>query len=714
MNRKTIRNGWAVACGLLLGVCSLAGWAQPVLDARISAADLARLQALMPEQDMQIALQRDGSEPAQPTHGESEPLWVVRRIEVYAEDARLVIAGPQGMQPAPRSSWRHYLGHRGGERIALSLSPDGRNGKGLWLDGVTSWRLELENSGKSLRLSGVPAQAALPDGTQPTADCLGGLERTAVAQPELTVKTMPDAAAPNVATHRVRLALDTDNELLQQKFGNNTTAATNYLAALVTQMSAIYEMEPSAGGGRVQLQIGDQILRPSTTADPYSNPGSDMFAQLTEFGTYWKSNYSGITRAFALMISGKSSNPNGAAGIAWVLASGNYCTATSGNGGHYSVSQVFKYSGSQAADDVSLVAHELGHNFGLAHTHCTDSAGSQPASTGTLDQCFAGEAGAGCYSGPTSCPTGAPGAPHGTLMSYCHVNSCGLNVDLIHPVQVTVLGNRLASQPASCLVPIAASNQPPTITAPASISVTEDVASSLAGISFADPDAGSGTLTASFSVPKGALSAISGGGVSVGGSVTSRTLDGTLGALNAYIVANNLRYTTAANDTANVNLTVTINDNGNTGAGGAKSASKVVVLTVAAVNDPPAITAPASLSLPASATVTVTGVQFSDVDAGSGSLTVTLATPASITLSGSSSGGVSASGSGNSRTFNGTLAALNAYFAAGNAKMTTAGFSGTGTLTITLNDNGHTGSGGAKSAAATVALQGVLFADGFE
>ena len=715
MNRKITCNRWALACGLLLGLFSVATWAQPLLDGRISAIDLARLQALAPEQEAQIGLQRDGSESPRPARAEPESLWVVRRIEVYTPDARLVIAGPQGMQPAPRSPWRHYIGHRAGERIALSLAPDGRSGNGLWLDGETSWRLELRTSGKDLRLSGESTYAALPDGTRPVSDCLGGLESTAASQPVLTLDAVPELAVPKTATHQVTLALDTDNELLQVKFGNDTTAATNYLAQLVTQMSAIYEQEPGAGGGRVQLQIGHQILRPSTTADPYlSVTDGDIFAQLQEFGTYWQSNYSGVSRAFALMISGKLSVPNSAAGIAWLLTSGNYCTATNGNGGHYSINRVFKFQNAQASHDVSLVAHELGHNFGLAHTHCTNTAGSQPAATNTLDQCFAGESASGCYSGPTSCPGSGPGAPHGTLMSYCHLNSCGANVDLFHPAQVTVLSSRLASQSSSCLVPIAANNQPPTITAPASIGVTEDVASSLAGISFADPDAGSGNLTATFNVPRGVLTAISGGGVIAGGSATTRTLDGTLVVLNAYIAANNLRYTTAANDTANVNLTVTINDNGNTGAGGAQSANKTVTLTVAPVNDPPTISAPASQSIPASATVSVTGVQFADVDAGSGSLTVTLATPASITLSGANSGGVSASGSGNNRTFNGTLAALNAYVAAGNAKMTTSGFSGTGTLAITINDNGNTGSGGAQNAAAAVALQGVLFADGFE
>lgn len=72
--------------------------------------------------------------------------------------------------------------------------------------------------------------------------------------------------------------------------------------------------------------------------------------------------------------------------------------------------------------NVEVIAHELGHNFGLPHTHsCTWSDGVN--STGPIDNC-----------GPTAgynegCANGAnPGASGGTIMSYCHlVNGVGIN-----------------------------------------------------------------------------------------------------------------------------------------------------------------------------------------------------------------------------------------------------------------------------------------------
>ncbi|WP_229738472.1 beta strand repeat-containing protein, partial [Parapedobacter pyrenivorans] len=146
-------------------------------------------------------------------------------------------------------------------------------------------------------------------------------------------------------------------------------------------------------------------------------------------------------------------------------------------------------------------------------------------------------------------------------------------------------------------VTVTAVNDAPVITAPATIAVTEDVPAVLTGISFADVDAGSGTITVTFSVPSGTPSATGGGGVIVGGTASALTLTGTIANINAYIAASNVTYTTALNAIGDVTLTVDINDNGNTGTGGAQSASETVTLQVTAVNDAPVVTAPATIAV---------------------------------------------------------------------------------------------------------------------
>lgn len=103
-----------------------------------------------------------------------------------------------------------------------------------------------------------------------------------------------------------------------------------------------------------------------------------------------------------------------------------------------------------------VVGHELGHNFGAYHTHCTNASnGSAPTGTNTIDRC-SNES--GCYSGATSCPSSGPGAPAGTIMSYCNSIGCGSqgqNVLQFHPTQVAVLSALIAQNTPGCIAPLA-------------------------------------------------------------------------------------------------------------------------------------------------------------------------------------------------------------------------------------------------------------------
>lgn len=254
----------------------------------------------------------------------------------------------------------------------------------------------------------------------------------------------------------------------------------------------------------------------------------------------------------------------------------------------------------------------------------------------------------------------------------------------------------------------APANQAPNISAPATINGSEDSPSSLNGISFTDPDAGSGSLNVNLSVPvgSGTLSASPSGGVSIvsGNGSNSLLVSGSLASLNAWFgaAASNPDYTPVANASGNVTLTININDNGNTGSGGALAASRNLTLAISAVNDAPINGLPANINITEDTAGALSGFSVTDVDAGASTMTISFSLPAGGgSLTAANAGGVSGSGSGTtSLSLSGSLSNLNSYLAsAASRPQYTPASNNTDpiTLTITSNDGGASGSGGAKT-----------------
>ena len=269
-----------------------------------------------------------------------------------------------------------------------------------------------------------------------------------------------------------------------------------------------------------------------------------------------------------------------------------------------------------------------------------------------------------------------------------------------------------SSTTATASVTVSAVNDAPTVTAPGSIALTEDVAGALTGISFADVDVATGNMVATFTVAQGALAATSGGGVTVGGTATALTLTGTPANLNAFIAGSALTYTSAANDTTSVTLGVSVDDLGNTGSGGAQSSGVTnVTLTFSAINDAPQNTVPGAQTVNEdTALVFSTGngnrISITDADAASGSVQVTLSvTNGALTLS-SGAGLTFTTGDGTADAnlvFSGTVANINTALN-GMRYDPTGAYSGPALLSITTNDQGNTGAGGALSDNDTVAI----------
>lgn len=242
-------------------------------------------------------------------------------------------------------------------------------------------------------------------------------------------------------------------------------------------------------------------------------------------------------------------------------------------------------------------------------------------------------------------------------------------------------------------------NDAPEITVPATFYAAEDMAMALTGISFSDIDAGSSSVTVSLAVASGTLSAAAAAGVVATGAGTGQlVLTGTIAAINAFLAAGSATFTPAPDATANVSLTVVIDD-------GSLTDIQVATIQVTARNDQPVITAPAVIAATEDASAAITGLVFSDVDAGAGTVEVVLQI-ASGTLSADSGPGVTVTGTGTGVVaMLGTVADINAYVASGRVTFTPAiNANGKTVLTVTINDSGNSGAGGALQASATVEI----------
>ncbi|WP_291588604.1 DUF4347 domain-containing protein [Comamonas sp. UBA7528] len=249
---------------------------------------------------------------------------------------------------------------------------------------------------------------------------------------------------------------------------------------------------------------------------------------------------------------------------------------------------------------------------------------------------------------------------------------------------------------------VQAVNDAPVATVPLSITVTEDVSSVITGISFTDIDAGINSVTATFSVPSGTLSATTGMGVTVGGSGTGElTLTGSLADINFFIAANGLTFKTAQDATASVILTVKINDKGFNGSGGEQTDTKTVTLNVTAVNDVPVNNLPAAQTASqnldhAFNTANGNAISISDVDSGNGLMTVTLTATNGLLSLGSLSGINMVSNTGVAMTFEGNRTNINAALQTLTFRPSN-NYLGAASITIETSDNGNSGTGGAKT-----------------
>ncbi|WP_019990770.1 hypothetical protein [Rudanella lutea] len=153
--------------------------------------------------------------------------------------------------------------------------------------------------------------------------------------------------------------------------------------------------------------------------------------------------------------------------------------------------------------------------------------------------------------------------------------------------------------------------------------------------------------------------------------------------------------------------TQTYSVTGTDGNGCSNSAS--VAVTVSAVNDAPVLTYPTNLTVQENSPVLFSSgqlIRVDDEDAGSGLMEVTMsATQGTFSLA-TTSGLTFSVGDGTSdaaMTFSGTLSNINTALN-GLAFRPSVNYAGAASLVVTVNDQGNSGSGGARSASGVVAM----------
>ena len=226
-----------------------------------------------------------------------------------------------------------------------------------------------------------------------------------------------DSNASNlgVGCKQVRIYMECDN-YTYLNWGGNLTTVTNQIMANFNQVKTLYANE--------NVDIILSSLKVWDTVEPYTT-GNTSNSALDAFRAYWNGQGNSFNGDIAHLVSSK----NLGGGVAYYL----YSTATPSSVND--VKAVFAYSGYRTYSygvsgninnsvatiptyswNVEVISHELGHNFGLPHTHSCFWAAVNGGST--IDNCYGNEGGS-CSSGPT--PVG------GTIMSYCHLSSIGIN-----------------------------------------------------------------------------------------------------------------------------------------------------------------------------------------------------------------------------------------------------------------------------------------------
>lgn len=361
-------------------------------------------------------------------NGETVNLDLTRVNYDFASMGMQVNGQPSHFDPLDLTLWRGHVSGVTGSEVFLGFSSYGCNG---WIMTGSEYYHLLSFAGPGNDWS--QAQARLvPDsvmtslGAPPNKMCGNDGILNGPMVPSSILNGVQTQSVGNVfsvgTTLECKIAVETDYQYYQN--WNNLTACQNYTATLLAAISDRYQSQ-------IDVVLTYPYLQFYTSSnDPWSSQGGGAGAVLDEFRNAWIGNIPAGGKLAHFM-----SGANLGGGVAYL---DTLCNSSWGFGvsGNMSGGTQFPVSQSSNSWDFTVMAHELGHNFGTGHTHdyCPP-----------IDQC----APSGYYG---QCQNTRVCTSQGTLMSYCHLCSGGQNniTTFFHPTVVTTMRNAADS---SCLPP---------------------------------------------------------------------------------------------------------------------------------------------------------------------------------------------------------------------------------------------------------------------
>ncbi|MFT5197822.1 MAG: hypothetical protein ACI87O_000464 [Planctomycetota bacterium] len=330
--------------------------------------------------------------------------------------------------PLDLTLWRGQVSGTVGSDVFLAFSSHGCNGW-IFADGEYNHLMSFAGPGNdwsnaSARL--VPESILIGVGCERVKLCGNDELVNGPMTPSSIVNDRTATALGGVfnsvgaTTLECKISVETDYQYYQT--WNNLQACQTYTVTLLSEISDRYNSQLDVVLTYPYLQFY------TSSNDPWVSQPNGIGAVLDEFRNAWMGNIPNGGN-LAHFISGASIG----GGLAYVDV---LCNSTWGFGVSGNINGGTQFPVSQGSNtwDFFVLAHEIGHNFGTGHTHDYCPPIDECASSGSFGQCQT----------VNNCSSS------GTIMSYCHTCTGGMNniTTFLHPTVVTTMRNAAV---ASCL-----------------------------------------------------------------------------------------------------------------------------------------------------------------------------------------------------------------------------------------------------------------------